>query len=377
MGAANTWDAMDLAAQVPQDHGSQILSSSLTIDPSLSPPEMNPRIIELCKDMFKQWSNLDDSRFDIETVSGGITNLLLKVTVKEENGHDVSITIRLYGPYTEYIINRERELQATKYISAAGFGAKWLGIFGNGMVQSFINAHTLSPSEMREPKLVAKIAKQVKRFHQLEVPGSKEPQLWNDIFKFFNQASALEFDDAEKHRTYKTISFQELHSAILELKGLTDRLTSPVVFAHNDLLSGNIMINEEEDKLYIIDYEYASYNFRGFDIGNHFAEYAGYDCDYNLYPDKDEQYHFFRHYLQPDRPHEVTEEDLYSLYVEANTYSLVSHVFWALWGLIQARMSPIDFDYLGYFFLRYNEYKRQKDKNFSLAESYLSRSMGT
>ena len=36
-------------------------------------------------------------------------------------------------------------------------------------------------------------------------------------------------------------------------------------------------------KLYIIDFEYGSYNYRGFDIGNHFNEYAGYDCDYSLY----------------------------------------------------------------------------------------------
>ncbi|MCH86190.1 kinase superfamily protein, partial [Trifolium medium] len=57
--------------------------------------------------------------------------------------------------------------------------------------------------------------------------------------------------------------------------------------------------------LYLIDYEYASYNYRGFDIGNHFAEYAGFECDYSLYPNMNEQYHFFRHYLQPDRPHEV------------------------------------------------------------------------
>ena len=29
---------------------------------------------------------------------------------------------------------------------------------------------------------------------------------------------------------------------------LTDRLNAPVVFAHNDLLSGNLMHNEEEGK---------------------------------------------------------------------------------------------------------------------------------
>lgn len=44
-------------------------------------------------------------------------------------------------------------------------------------------------SDMREPKMAAKIAKQVKRFHQVEVPGRKEPQLWNDISKFFEKGS--------------------------------------------------------------------------------------------------------------------------------------------------------------------------------------------
>nr|DAD44879.1 TPA_asm: hypothetical protein HUJ06_003109 [Nelumbo nucifera] len=71
---------------------------------------------------------------------------VLKISVREDNGSDVPLTVRLYGPNTEYVIDRERELQAIGYLSAAGFGAKLHGVFGNGMVQSFINARTLSPS---------------------------------------------------------------------------------------------------------------------------------------------------------------------------------------------------------------------------------------
>jgi ethanolamine kinase len=37
------------------------------------------------------------------------------------------------------------------------------------------------------------------------------------------------------------------------------------------------------EKLYFIDFEYGSYSYRGYDIANHFNEYAGFDCDYNLY----------------------------------------------------------------------------------------------
>ncbi|KAI8565591.1 hypothetical protein RHMOL_Rhmol03G0272000 [Rhododendron molle] len=374
MGAVNIWNAMEVAEGARENGSSAIHLSSLTVDHSLPLPEMSPRLIGLCKDLFKKWSKLDNSHFSVETISGGITNLLLKVSVREANGNVVSMTVRLYGPNTEYVIDRERELQAIGYLSAAGFGAKLLGVFGNGMVQSFINARTLTPSDMRKPKLAAKIAKQLRSFHQVEIPGSKEPQLWIEIFKFFQKASTLTFDEDEKQNKYETISFEEVNAEVIELKELSGRLDSPVVFAHNDLLSGNLMFNDEEEKLYFIDFEYGSYNYKGFDIGNHFNEYAGYDCDYSLYPSRDEQYHFFRHYLEPEKPLEVSDKDLEALYVETNTYRLASHLYWALWALIQAKMSPIDFDYLSYFFLRYNEYKKQKENCFSLAQYFLSRS---
>jgi len=37
------------------------------------------------------------------------------------------------------------------------------------------------------------------------------------------------------------------------------------------------------ERLYFIDFEYGSYSYRGYDIANHFNEYAGFDCDYSLY----------------------------------------------------------------------------------------------
>ncbi|KAM3275366.1 hypothetical protein ACQJBY_043994 [Aegilops geniculata] len=345
----------------------KVPTSTAAVDISLPLPEMTPRIIDLCKELVKEWSSLDSSCFSISTVSGGITNMLLKVSVKEGSDSESSVTVRLYGPNTDLVIDRERELQAIPYLSAAGFGARLLGVFENGVVSSFIHARTLSPSDMKEPRIAAEIAKQLQKFHQVDIPGSKEPQLWNDIFKFLKKASVLKFEDNEKQKRYETISFREIQDEVKELKDLSDLLHAPVVFAHNDLLSGNLMLNDLEEKLYFIDFEYGSYSYRGFDIANHFNEYAGFECDYNLYPDKDVQYHFFRNYLS-DRP----SEDLDALYTETNTFRLASHLYWALWALIQARVSPIDFDYLGYFFLRYGEYKKQREFCFSLAQGFLS-----
>ncbi len=44
---------------------------------------------------------------------------------------------------------------------------------------------------------------------------------------------------------------------------------------HNDLLSGNVLLStddvkDEDRAVFLIDYEYASYNYRAFDIANHF-----------------------------------------------------------------------------------------------------------
>ena len=37
--------------------------------------------------------------------------------------------------------------------------------------------------------------------------------------------------------------------------------------------------------MFLIDFEYAFYNYRAFDIANHFCEYAGFECDYSRWDD--------------------------------------------------------------------------------------------
>lgn len=59
------------------------------------------------------------------------------------------------------------------------------------------------------------------------------------------------------------------------LKNFLSNLDSPIVFSHNDLLLGNVIYNENKNKVTFIDYEYADYNYQAFDIGNHFAEFVG------------------------------------------------------------------------------------------------------
>lgn len=141
-----------------------------------------------------------------------------------------------------------------------------------------------------------------------------------------------------------------------------------MVFSHNDLLLGNIVYTSSLHRVTFIDYEYADYNFQAFDIGNHFAEFAGVDVvDYTRYPSREFQMRWLRVYLENFRglrrrnvendmgmememeneeEEHVNEADIERLYVQVNQFALAAHFFWTIWSLVQAEYSTIDFDYV-------------------------------
>ena len=139
------------------------------------------------------------------------------------------------------------------------------------------------------------------------------------------------------------------------------QLNSPVVFCHNDLLSGNIIYNPEQDDCHFIDYEYGCFSFRGFDIGNHFCEYAGFDCEWDRFPNDD----YIRNWLQVYLRHSPQTngeypESIESMLYEVKAFSVAAHFFWAVWALVQAQVSEIDFDYFDYAVMRLAEFERRQ-----------------
>ena len=59
---------------------------------------------------------------------------------------------------------------------------------------------------------------------------------------------------------------------------------------------------------------------------------------------------------------QLSPEQLERLAAEVNVFALASHMYWGVWAIIQARYSPIDFDYMGYVGLRWGEYHRRKEE---------------
>lgn len=64
----------------------------------------------------------DGMPVQVSKISGGITNVLLKLSPPE--GSDLAaVALRVFGDRTEDLIDRQRELRVLLQLNAAGFGA--------------------------------------------------------------------------------------------------------------------------------------------------------------------------------------------------------------------------------------------------------------
>lgn len=70
-------------------------------------------------------------------------------------------------------------------------------------------------------------------------------------------------------------SITKLRIEYERLKSYLSKTDSPIVFAHNDLLLGNVVHDKDEGTISFIDYEYSAYNYQAYDIANHFNEFVG------------------------------------------------------------------------------------------------------
>ncbi|KAG7266339.1 hypothetical protein CRUP_027583 [Coryphaenoides rupestris] len=133
------------------------------------------------------------------------------------------------------------------------------------------------------------------------------PNLWIKMRKYFSLVATEFTEQASNLRIQREVPSQAvLEHEMLWMKEHLSALGSPV---------------------------YSSYNYQAFDIGNHFNEFAGMsELDYGLYPSREMQLEWLQ----------------------------ASHFFWGFWALIQAKYSSIDFDFLGYAVLRFNQYFKTK-----------------
>ncbi|KAJ2009882.1 hypothetical protein GGI04_000091 [Coemansia thaxteri] len=305
--------------------------------------------------VFPEWSS---DELQLTQCKDGITNKLIQCTNKRTKA---TVLIRAYGKRTEVIIDRNQELINMAGLARLGKCPELHARFDNGLVYGFIPGSVAKPEEMSNELWAPLIARQLADWGKVKLPGGYSPQLFPILRRWMSDIPASYEDQRANNIFRDNFSTEMLHSEVALLEATLVGLRSPVVFAHNDLLSGNIIMDDSKSAVSFIDYEYAMYNYRGFDIANHFNEYAGFECDYSRYPTKPAQLQWFKIYLD-HLGHDSSPGALEDMYREVNLFQLASHFYWGIWALVQASISDIDFDYMDYARLRFDQYFKVKSQ---------------
>ena len=209
--------------------------------------------------------------------------------------------------------------------------------------------------EFKKPELMKKMAESIAHLHSLEPELKKEPILFKWL-RTWCENLPTHYIDSEKQKKYTGNVYETIKSEIDYLEKKITPLNSPVVCCHNDLYLKNFVYNEKNETMKIIDFEYVSYNYQGFDLANNIDEWCGLVMDWSKYPSKESQCEFFRNYLRCLNKKEANDDEIEHLYFVVNHFHMASNLVWCLWGFIYAGLSTIDFDYLDYAYMRLNRY---------------------
>ncbi|KAJ3193778.1 hypothetical protein HK101_004089 [Irineochytrium annulatum] len=296
---------------------------------------------------FPDWKNTD---VELKKETDGITKYddLIAVITAVHRPSRTSVLVRTYGKGSDVLIDRKQEMQNMMVLAGLGMCPPLFGQFRNGLVYGFQEGRPLSVDDMRDSKKSMLVADVLARWHQVELPGrERAPRLFETMRRWLSEVPETFADRAKE-----SVVFATRAQVSAERRSV---VSSPDVYA----IAKICVIS-------VIDYEYGCYNPRGFDIGNHFCEYAGFDCDYSLYPSADAQRAWLRRYLYAGVDGDASPEAVEQLRVEVNQYALSAHVFWGIWALVQGRISDLDFDYNGYAQLRFREYIKRRDEFLSM-----------
>ncbi|CAD7962953.1 unnamed protein product [Amoebophrya sp. A120] len=393
-----------------------------------------------------------------------------------------AVLIRLFGDSKTKkamsVCERTTENQICYDLFAkADIGAGVLATFANGRIERFFTgSRALEPTEMLVGEISVQIAKKQAEFHQVAFDVSSRPakneastkttpksEIWSKLHDWVEKArhaaaspkaqNRLDVEELSAELAFWETWFakidEENNDAASEQekekittitprtsseKRLSDyntarRFWSEVVFCHQDLLGGNVLVDEQnktastttsadttntkemkinKNSMRLIDFEYACWNHRGHDIANHFNAIPEsmlivankFDPD-EFFPSREHVKKYVASYLQElfKIKHGISKDETAeqaavenaqpqmdssstSAVVEVLTsdsgldalleYCPLAELYWILWAVILSATSDVGFDYQNYAEMRWNAgYKKYKKEVLARRENLL------
>lgn len=381
-------------------------------------------LLEVVRRIVPAWGLMsvqDEQAVRIEPLTGGITNVLFKLTPTLAAGPP-TVIVRLFGEGTELFVDRDIENVVFSELSRLEMGSPiFYGLFENGRVEGFLDSRALAPEEMHDPRIYRRIASAVAMLHSqgshIRGLDCSQLALFPKMRRFFALASQVSFPDSQRQEQLAALGLEDKRRQMEQLdarlqaalaaaetvlvaaspdaqllddddeiaQAAATVLAFQGVLCHNDLLSGNVLLSlstpvDEPGSggVTLIDFEYAAWNARGWDLANHWCEFAGFDSDFaRQFPEEEKRREYLYHYLDAaasaNSISSMTAAGVRQLrewaalrkqdgqgaaakcarFVAALDRAVCwflpcSHIFWGSWCVLQAAHSTIEFDFLQY-----------------------------
>jgi thiamine kinase-like enzyme len=249
-------------------------------------------------------------------LDGGLTNRNLRVRL---GGADY--VVRLPGPETHLLgIDREAERAAAESAARLGVGPEVAAFVRGCLVTRFVAGRPLTAAELREPAVLARVAAALRAVHDgPPVPGR---------FSGFRVVEAY-LAEARAHGAPVPAPYAAASALAHRIEAALDGPEHVPVPCHDDLLSANLLFDGEQVR--IVDWEYAGMGDRFFDLGNLAVNN---DLDAAA-----EEALLAAYFGEPATPRRLAALRL---------QKLMSDFREAMWGVLQAAVSSLEFDFETY-----------------------------
>ncbi|KAA1421846.1 phosphotransferase family protein [Nocardioides humilatus] len=275
------------------------------------------------RDIVDQIAWLRATTYEVEELTGGLTNVNLKVT--HPGG---TCVVRVAQPGSELLaIDRDHEHHNSVAAATAGVGAGVIDYLPDAglMVVEYVDGRTFTDDDLRSGDHLGRVAAAVRQLH-----GG--PRFEGDFDMFTLQPTYLSIVTERGFRLpHRYLDFAPQVERIRRAFAVR---AEPTVPCNNDLLAGNLI--DDGAKIWLIDYEYSGNNEATFELGNLWSE-AGLTLD--------QLEELMAAYDGAVHRHRVAR---------ARLWGLMAKYGWTLWGSIQDSVSTFDFDFWGWAMEKYD-----------------------
>lgn len=228
-------------------------------------------------------------------------------------------------------IDRASEYADSRAAEAGGVGPSVLAYAPevDALVLEWIDGRTFSAEDLDDSGTLEQVAATCRRLHA----GTR---FRRDFDMFALQRRYL--DLVLSHGYRRPVDYPDFMPQADQIAAAMSLWPEPSVPCHNDLLPANIMTSRDgtgEVRMWFIDFEYAGNGEPSFELANICSEA----------------------HLGPDRLAELVAayygESSRAKLARARLHDLMSDYGWTLWACIQAATSPLDFDFYGWGFAKY------------------------